>query len=81
MEFMMKILLFFFVMALSSELFSKTMLPEDESRTLDEATKVVEKSKKDRKEFEAEPKREVASEKDAKFQKAFEKLMKDLEEK
>ena len=81
MEFMMKILLFLFVLGLSGQLFSKTMLPENESRTLDEATKVVEKSQKDREKFEAEPKRDVASEKDPKFQKAFEKLMKDLEEK
>ncbi len=81
---MKKTILFCFLIASSNGLFAKVLLPEDESRSLDEAWATVEKSKKDRKEFDSDKsKREMASEKenDPKFQKAFDKLMKDLDEK
>jgi hypothetical protein len=81
---MTKTILFCFFIAFSNGLFARVLLPEDESRSLDEATAVVEKSKKDRKDFDSDKsKREMASEKenDPKFQKAFEKLMKDLDQK
>jgi len=81
---MIKTLAFFFVILLSTDLFSKVLLPEDESRTLDEAQTVVEKSQRDRKEYdENATKREMASEKksDPKFEKAFNKLMDDLDQK
>jgi len=81
---MIKTILLCFLLAFSNTLFAKVLLPEGESRSLDEATAVVEKSKKDRKDFDFDKsKREMASEKenDPKFQKAFDKLMNDLDQK
>jgi hypothetical protein len=79
---MIKTLLLLLVLASSHPLFSRVLSEKDESRTLDEAMKIVERAKKDRKDFNLEDekvKREIATEKDPKFRRAFEKLMKDLE--
>ncbi len=78
---MKKTLLFLLVIFLSSPLFSKVLLEENESRAIDEAEKTVEKSQKDRKEYDKsdeKTKREMATERDPKFQKDFEKLMESL---
>ncbi len=78
---MKKTLPFLLIIMLSNPLYSKVLLDEEESRSMDEAMKTVEKSKKDRKEFNLEDekvKRDMATEQDPKFKKDFDKLMDDL---
>ena len=80
---MKKTLLFLLVISFSYPCFSKVLLEEDESRAIDEAEKTVEKSQKERKEYDKsdeKTKREMATEKDPKFRKDFEKLMESLKD-